>query len=272
MKLLSYHYHLKIDMDMPVSDHRFTLRCTPVSDERQRILRVEHYISPADFLSESQDGWGNSLIYGSCREKHTCFEANVCGQAMVGLAEAVLSENPVRDQLFQYATPLTTADAALCQFAEELQLKREDLTGDNLPQNNLAQAERVMKAVHSALKYVPGTTTVSTTAAQAFAMGCGVCQDYAHVMLAVLRRNHIPCRYVVGMLLGEGKSHAWVEVLHEGQWFAFDPTNDRRVRDEHIKLSHGRDYLDCAINRGLFRGNACQTTEISVVVSEIKEK
>lgn len=260
MKLLSYHYHLKIDLDQPVTGHRFTLRCTPASDARQRILSAEQYISPSDFLSESRDSWGNTLIYGVCREAHTSFEANVCGQAQVGLADCVPSADPDRDMLFQYPTALTAADDAIIRFADSL-----SLTG---PACN--QAERVMDAVHSALRYVPGTTGVNTTAAEAFAAGCGVCQDYAQVMLAMLRSRRIPCRYAVGMLMGEGKSHAWVEVLDRGSWYAFDPTNCRRVADEHIKLSHGRDYKDCTINRGLFRGTAGQKTEISVIVSEIK--
>lgn len=262
MKVVSYHYHLKIDMDSPVKRHHFTLRCTPVSDVRQRIIRAERYISPADFLSDSRDNWGNSLIYGCCREEHTGFEANICGQAVVGLSECVPSVNPVRDRLFQYPTALTDADEALRRFADGLHL-----AGDCR-----SQAEEVMQAVHAALQYAPGSTTVSTTAREAFARGCGVCQDYAHVMLAVLRSRNIPSRYAVGMLLGEGKSHAWVEVLDQGNWYAFDPTNCCRVEDAHIKLSHGRDYLDCTINRGLFHGTANQKTDISVVVSEIRER
>lgn len=260
MKLLSYHYHLNIRMDAPVSGHRFTLRCTPASDARQRITQLQHYVFPADFLSESRDNWGNALLYGCCRGSHQSFEANVCGQAVVGLSDRVASDNPARDGLFRYPTPLTAADASLQQFAEGL---RKSGTA-------LEQVEHVMQGVHSALSYVPGSTTVQTTAAQALAGGRGVCQDYSHVMLAVLRSLGIPCRYVVGMLLGEGESHAWVEVLHQGAWYAFDPTNCRRVEDEHIKLSHGRDYLDCTINRGLFRGTANQITDISVIVSEIK--
>lgn len=260
MKLLSYHYHLKINVDAPISGHRFTLRFTPVSDARQRITRTERYIFPADFLSESRDSWGNALLYGCCRGEHTGFEANVCGQAVVGLAESVPSVNPVRDLLFRYPTPLTAADAAICRLADRA-------CGQ---QTGIVLAGNVMRAVYSALRYTPGATTVDTTAAQALAAGRGVCQDYAHVMLAVLRAKGIPCRYVVGMLMGEGKSHAWVEVLHENRWYGFDPTNCRRVLDEHIKLSHGRDYQDCTINRGLFRGTAKQITDISVIVSEIE--
>lgn len=260
MKQLSFRYHLKIEMDSPVTHHQFTLRCFPISDARQHISRVEYDISPADFLRESRDSWGNALIYGGCREAQTSFEVYVRGQAAVDSAQSVPSENPVRDQLFQYPTALTKADASLCAFADSL-----DLRGDAL-----AQAERVMTAVHAALQYTPGVTTVATTAREAFASGRGVCQDYAHVMLAILRSRGIPCRYAVGMLLGEGKSHAWVEVLHQNRWYSFDPTHSCRAGEDYIKLSHGRDYLDCTINRGVFRGTANQMTEISVVVEEME--
>lgn len=260
MKLLSFHYHLKFTMDEPVSSHRFTLRCVPQSDARQTILQLQKYVFPADFLSESRDCWGNALLYGSCREAHTCFEASICGQTAVGLANATPSRNPVRDSLFRYATPLTAADASLSEFARSIRLPDAD---------TFTQAQHVMEAVHSHLSYVSGSTTVQTTAAQAFDAGRGVCQDYSHVMLAVLRAMGIPCRYVAGMLLGEGESHAWVEVLCDGQWYAFDPTACQQAADEHIKLSHGRDSVDCAINRGVFRGSASQKADISVIVTKV---
>ena len=130
------------------------------------------------------------------------------------------------------------------------------------------EAEAVMHAVHEVLSYTPGSTSAKTTAAEAFDQGCGVCQDYSHIMLAALRSHGIIARYVAGMMLGEGASHAWVEVLHDGIWTGYDPTNDLIVSDGHIKLSHGRDAWDCAINRGIFLGSANQTTEISVIVAE----
>lgn len=262
MKTLSFHYHLKIEMDAPVSGHAFTLRCIPQSDARQRIISRKHFIFPADDLSSSRDQWGNALLYGSCRRPHSCFEANVCGQAEVGLAAGTPGGAVEKDRLFSFPTKLTQADDKLKAFAESLPL---DSGSPN-------EAEAVMRAVHDALRYQPGVTTVQTTAAEAFAAGCGVCQDYAHIMLAALRCRGIPARYVAGMLLGEGKSHAWVEVLHEGLWTAYDPTNCLVVSDQHIKLSHGRDALDCAINRGIFRGSAKQETDISVIVTENEER
>ncbi|MBQ3704021.1 MAG: transglutaminase family protein [Oscillospiraceae bacterium] len=262
MKRLSFHYHLKITMDAPVSRHHFTLRCVPGSDARQRIDCLQYFISPGDYLSRGRDQWGNILLYGRCGGQQFGFEANVCGLAEVGLSGGTPSENPERERVFSFATPLTEADGALRDFSESLSVR------SGAP----AEMETVMCRIHDALSYQPGMTTVRTTAAEAFSIGCGVCQDYAHIMLAVLRAHGIPSRYAAGMLLGEGKSHAWVEVLHEGLWTGYDPTNCLVVSDQHIKLSHGRDAQDCAINRGIFRGSAKQKTDISVIVTENEER
>ncbi len=245
-------------MDAPVSVHRFTLRCTPVSDARQRIVRMQQFVFPRDYLSRGRDQWGNALLYGCYHAPHAAFEADVCGQAAVGLSDAAAAKPFEQERIFSFATPLTEADDALRAFAERLRIR------SGAPE----EAEAVMRAVHDAVAYQSGATSVQTTAAEAFALGCGVCQDHAHIMLALLRASGVPCRYVAGMLLGEGKSHAWVEVLHDGRWRAYDPTNCLVVTDEHIKLSHGRDARDCAINRGVFRGGAQQNTDISVIVAE----
>lgn len=248
-------------MDAPVCCHHFTLRCTPRSDARQRIVRLEHFLSPVDCLSRDRDQWGNALLYGLCRGQQSSFEANVCGLAEVGLSGGVPAEDFERERIFSFATPLTEADGALRDFSESLPVC------SGAPE----ETETVMRRVHDALSYEPGATTVQTTAAEAFSQGRGVCQDYAHIMLAALRARGVPSRYVAGMLLGEGKSHAWVEVLHDGLWTAYDPTNCLVVSDQHIKLSHGRDARDCAINRGVFRGGAKQKTDISVIVTESEE-
>lgn len=258
MKRLAFHYHLKIYMDAPAWDHHFTLRCVPDTDDRQQILTGEYLISPKDFLAENTDSWGNRLIYGCCHAEHTSFEANVFGHCMAGLKEAVPGENLTRDRIFAQKTPLTKAGERVKQLAETVKE-----TG-----GVLGITDDAMLKVHEALAYVPGVTTVKTTAEEALAAKRGVCQDYAQVMVAVLREKGIPARYVAGMLLGEGESHAWVEVLADGAWYGFDPTACERVLDRHIKLSHGRDYEDCRINRGIFKGNASQKTEISVIVTE----
>lgn len=88
-------------------------------------------------------------------------------------------------------------------------------------------------------------------------------------MLSLLRMEGIPARYVVGMMLGEGASHAWVEVLCNGYWYGFDPTNDKLVNEEYIRVSCGRDAGDCSVIRGTFYGLVAQMQQERVVVEQI---
>jgi transglutaminase-like putative cysteine protease len=128
----------------------------------------------------------------------------------------------------------------------------------------------VCERVHWALTYEWGVTGVRTTAAEALAGGRGVCQDYAHIMLAACRSAGIPARYVSGHLTGEGGSHAWVEVLRpdarqRGRWAAegWDPTHNRRVDADYIVIAVGRDYADAAPLSGTYDG-AGTTNTLSV--------
>lgn len=129
-----------------------------------------------------------------------------------------------------------------------------------------------MHRLHHDFTYEKEVTGVFTTAEEAWRGGCGVCQDYAHVMISLCRLAGIPARYVTGMLIGEGYSHAWVEVSSEGKWYGLDPTNDLPVTDSHIKLGNGRDASDCSINRGLLKGGGIQQQTICVKVEERREE
>jgi transglutaminase-like putative cysteine protease len=112
--------------------------------------------------------------------------------------------------------------------------------------------------VSSAITYEYGVTTVSTTAAEALACGRGVCQDSAHVMLALCRLLGQPARYVSGHLLGQGGTHAWVEVIvpraGHAEAIAFDPCHGRRTDSGYVTVATGRDYADVAPTSGSYVG------------------
>jgi transglutaminase-like putative cysteine protease len=123
----------------------------------------------------------------------------------------------------------------------------------------------ICSGVHTALAYEHGVTAVTTTAADALAAGRGVCQDYAHVMLSVCRLVGIPARYVSGHLLGEGGSHAWVEVFRRRrgrEWSAeaWDPANNCRTGAGYITIAVGRDYADVAPMSGMYEGSGVTGT------------
>jgi transglutaminase-like putative cysteine protease len=124
-------------------------------------------------------------------------------------------------------------------------------------------AERICSWTRHALDYQHGVTGVHTSAGAALAGGRGVCQDYAHVMLALCRAAGLPARYVSGHLMGEGGSHAWVEVVltvPSGVFsdrmvaLAFDPTHERRAERGYVTVAVGRDYADVAPTSGNFEG------------------
>ena len=147
-------------------------------------------------------------------------------------------------------TPLTVADEALNDAAHSL---------SSSGGRGLDLAERICTWTHQALTYEYGVTAVHTTAAQALAGGRGVCQDYAHVMLAVCRAAGLACRYVSGHLAGEGGSHAWVEVMSAEAGgavaVAFDPTHDRRAGRGYVTVAVGCDYADVPPTSGTFVGS-----------------
>jgi transglutaminase-like putative cysteine protease len=148
-------------------------------------------------------------------------------------------------------TRLTSADDRLRELARGLTV------GSDTP---LERAERICDGVHAALSYRDGVTSVQTPAAEALAGGYGVCQDYAHIMLAVCHLVDLPARYVSGHLLGEGSTHAWVEVIvpsgRDATAIALDPCNGCRAGSGYLTVATGRDYSDVAPTSGSYVGTS----------------
>ena len=256
---LRFAYRMKLDFDPPVEKHRFTLKCTPRSNARQEISGLQIQVYPNEFLSNYVDSFGNACIYGSSEALHDHFSIEVTGTARTGLSPWEEAEDGVHVGPYKYQSAYTVPGPAIRAFAK---------TVPPIPgQAPLPRAATLMSALYGRFPYAKGVTDLHTTAEQAMALGSGVCQDYAHILLSLCRLEAIPARYVGGMLLGEGLSHAWVEVCDGGRWFALDPTNDLVVDDQHIKISSGRDFRDCVINQGVFTGlSASQSQTIGVSV------
>ncbi len=131
-------------------------------------------------------------------------------------------------------------------------------------------AERAHEWASTAITYQTGVTGVQTPAAMALYLGKGVCQDFAHLLLCVLRLLRIPARYVSGHLLGEGVPHAWVEALLPDpampagvQVVAYDPTHHRRAGMSYITVAVGRDFRDVTPTSGSFTGTAAGALSFS---------
>jgi transglutaminase-like putative cysteine protease len=129
--------------------------------------------------------------------------------------------------------------------------------------------------VYKNFKYIKGITTVETTVDEIWDLKAGVCQDFAHILLVMLRLLNIPARYVSGYvcphdnkLRGEGATHAWVEAyIPFYGWLGLDPTNNCVVSDLHVRLAIGRKFSDCSPVKGTYKGTAKQTLEVGVSVS-----
>lgn len=261
---LRFAYRMKLNFDPPVEKHRFTLKCTPRSSQRQEISDLKIQVYPNEFLSNYMDAFGNACIYGSSEASHDHFSIEVTGTARTGLSPWEAADDGVHVGPYKYQSSYTIPGPAIRAFAKTVPL----LPG----QPPLARGTALMTALHGNFVYAKGVTDIQTTAEQAMALGQGVCQDYAHILLSLCRMAAIPARYVVGMLIGEGLSHAWVEVCDGGHWYALDPTNNLVVDDQHIKISSGRDYKDCVINQGVFTGLARQNQEIKVTVGPAERR
>ena len=273
MQTLTFSYEMQIAFTSPVTQHRFTLKCIPQSTQRQQIEQVCVHIYPNYFLERSSDSFGNSCIYGFCESPHDHFSVSVTGRVKTGLSHFETADTPYKLGMFKYATAYTKPGEHLNayygllrqRFSHRFSNQHEDVIG-----SAYAWALFVTEQLYQDFRYQPGATDIHTTAEQAMTMGCGVCQDYSHIMITLCHLAGVPARYVVGMLSGEGQSHAWVEILDNGMWIGLDPTNNLVVSDHHIKISHGRDYQDCIINQGIFTGTAKQNQTARVIVEEEK--
>ena len=263
-RILRFSYIMELDFSEPVQNHQFTLRMIPQSDDRQQILELRTDIEPQCELEEGEDAFGNRYVYGYIENMHQRFRVEVHGVAAVNSDRQLISDKPmIALAPYRFPSQYTRAGNKLKEYYE--------MYGPGEGEGELDFACRLLHQIYQDMEYVQGVTDIHTTAEQAFAGRQGVCQDYAHIMIALCRMADIPSRYVVGMMQGEGYSHAWVEVCIDGRWYGMDPTNDKRVDDTYVKLSHGRDYQDCIVNRGVFRGYGTQTQTVSAIVQEQKQ-
>lgn len=255
MRKLKFHYEMQLKFSGDVIRHSFALRCLPKETCTQHILQLAYTISPHAAVSTGSDAFGNILCSGFLEQPHDHFSFTVDG---VALTNSENIDSGSLQHLFYYPTAQTTLTQGAAPYLALAQEMHDPL------QKALAMSSKLYRS----FTYKPNTTTTQTTAQQALDQGTGVCQDYTHIMLALCRLCHIPARYVAGFMTGEGATHAWLEIFAGGQWLGIDPTNNRIVDDQYIKLSEGRDASDCIIDKGVFFGNVSQSQSVLVRVTQ----
>jgi transglutaminase-like putative cysteine protease len=254
--------------DEPVKFTAQTLRLTPRREGAQRILSWT--IRAPGRRTEQVDAHGNVTHLLTIEQPHRGIEIDVRGVVeMTGDEDFVRFDGSLSPLAYLAPTPLTAASPEMAALA------RERLGGRDGLRERLF---RLAQGVYDKVSYMPGTTSVEDSAAQAFARGQGVCQDQAHVFIACCRAAGIPARYVSGYLCSVddsgSASHAWADAWLDDQqgWLSIDITHLQPMGPKHCRLAVGRDYLDAAPVRGVRRGGGRELMDVEVAATSSAEQ
>lgn len=264
--------------DTPVLASYNEARLTPVTDVDQLTLEAKVETRPDAKQQRYWDYWGTQVTAFDVHQPHDALEvtatcvvdtADARPAPIVDGWEAIRSES-VRDRFVEMLGPTdrTQPDEAMVELARD--------AAGRLDPHDAALA--IMDLAHEKVAYITGSTGVATSAKEAWGLGSGVCQDIAHVTVALLRSVGLPASYVSGYLhpmeaatVGEtftGESHAWVEVWLGG-WWAYDPTNRVPAGERHVVVGRGRDYSDVPPLKGLYSGGGSQNLDVTVEVTRL---
>jgi len=276
---LDIRYVTRFDYAQAVVESQNELRACPANDAHQQLVHYRVTTEPASRVSAYVDYWGTRVDTFGVGPAHRALQ--VVASATVETQPRQRPDAPVplvaladpawRDLHLEFLqrSPHVDWDAAIIAHADALGAGATDV---------LELVERVDAAV-GALDYRRGRTDVGVSVAEVLAQGAGVCQDFAHVTIALLRILGVPARYVSGYFFTaddatgldtsvdevEVETHAWVEVAVPGHgWIAIDPTNRQAVGERHVTIGRGRDYDDVAPFRGVYRGASDHVLSVSV--------
>ena len=281
-------YTTRFRYDSEVVESQNDLRACPAVNARQQLLHYRVTTSPASRVFSYSDYWGTRVDAFGVRGPHT--ELEVVAEATVETSRpAMLTVAPRWDELadpgyrdthveYLRPSPHTEWGDAVAQEAARVR----DLVGDDVVSAVLA----INRFVGTTVTYAPGATYVGVSTEEVLDRREGVCQDFAHLFIAMCRSLGIAARYVSGYLFAvdesrgastdrdevEVQTHAWVEVAVPGaDWWPLDPTNRQEVGVRHIKIGHGRDYDDVAPMRGTYTGPAEHDLDVHIHIRRLAQ-
>lgn len=267
-------------------------RLTPTTDDSQQLLSREFVTTPAANTHGYIDYFGNAVETFSIVKRHrelllesVCeVETTPCPPPPAALELTVSEARQLyrgeKLELFEFLTP---SEAIVLGPEVNALANKFFKPGDALGASLL----RLNHWIKTHFRYLAGSTQIDTPVTVALKQRSGVCQDFAQVMIAVLRSAEIPARYVSGYietetqrlasearrapaLIGASESHAWLEVyLPGGFWWPLDPTNDCVAGERHVKVALGRDYHDSTPTRGVFKGTHTEKLSVAVVMQRL---
>jgi transglutaminase-like putative cysteine protease len=262
----------------PVTASYNEARLTPRSNTRQNVVLNRVETIPATRSYRYIDYWGTAVTAFDLHAPHT--ELTVTSSSVV---ETERPEPPTAKtswEELQSAAVIDRFDEVLRPTAYTPNSKRVAAVGKRITKNH-DPSEAVVAAARwarSELDYLPGTTGVHSSGLDALEKGKGVCQDFAHLTLILLRSMGIPGRYVSGYLhpkadaaIGKtvpGRSHAWIQAW-VGGWLYYDPTNDTEITEQYISVGVGRDYADVSPLKGIYSGLGATDLDVEVEITRL---
>jgi transglutaminase-like putative cysteine protease len=276
MPLFKIQHITKYSYDRLIQESINEIRVFPVESTEQQVLEHDLVITGNPEVQVFSDYWGNKTGTFNLLAPHQ--ELIINSRLLVRTPESA-------DLRINFISNFSELPAELTGNVKMLELSDPDIIHS---QSQILDIARLMRGADDSVaiainncsdyifeqfKYIPGITNIETTIDEILEQQAGVCQDFAHILLQILRTMHIPSRYVSGYicphrsgLRGEGATHAWVEAWIPGSgWTGIDPTNKVWVTNNHVKLAVGRNFTDCSPARGSFKGMAKQ--HLSVLVS-----
>ncbi len=278
-------HHTRFRYSHPITEGFMEVRMQPISDEQQQCHSFNLTVEPQARVMVYEDSLGNFVHHFNVPGRHdqlvmkteavvACHPFAPLPSTLTSRSWQALDEAKLAVLFWDFLWPSQFAKPTdkLLAMAKEIGLERR--------MDPLTLLRWLNTAVYEYFAYVPSSTQVDSPIDEALTNRKGVCQDFAHVMIALVRQIGIPCRYVSGYLFHrdeedrslEDASHAWVEAwLPELGWVGFDPTNNLIAEDRHIRVAVGRDYADVPPTRGVFRGDAESELDVGVQVSRTDE-
>ncbi|MEJ2624933.1 MAG: transglutaminase family protein [Pseudolabrys sp.] len=258
--------------DRPPAGVTQLLRKTPRNHDSQYVLNWRLDLSRDCLLHQHEDAFGNIThsftADGGFTELTVAVEGEVETQNTGGVITGTLERFP--PGLFLRETELTEADAAIVDFAEAAHAAGDD---------TLPRLHALLRALHEEVTFDIDLTHSTTTAAEAFKLKRGVCQDLAHIFIAAARQLDVPARYIGGHfyrsdgVVEQEAGHAWAEAYVENLgWVAFDPTHGMCTTDAYVRVAVGLDYLGAAPVRGTRFGGGAETLKVAVHVDQAQRQ
>lgn len=263
----------------PVTASYNEARLTPRSDARQNVILNRVETLPATRSYRYVDYWGTTVTAFDLHAPHT--ELTVSSSSVV---ETDQPDPPTA----KFTWPELVSQAVIDRFDEVLSAtpyapvsRRVAAVGKRIAKYHEPPDAVVAAAqwARSELEYLPGATGVHSSGLDALREGKGVCQDFAHLTLALLRGMGIPARYVSGYLLPkrdaavgdtvEGRSHAWIQAWTGGGWWDYDPTNDTEINEQYVSVGVGRDYADVSPLKGIYSGEGATDLDVLVEITRL---